>query len=162
MKSFFYGWYFKCQSDTQTFAIIPAIHQGKNGKTCSIQIITDTEVQKITFSSENFCKRKKHLLIDKNQFGQKGIRLDMDEEGLKIKGVLKFGKMSPLKYNIMGPDVCIPFMECRHQVCSMRHLVNGKVVINKKKYVFTDGLGYWEGDEGYSFPHEYVWTQCFF
>lgn len=29
MKSFFYGWYFKCQSDTQTFAVIPAIHQGK-------------------------------------------------------------------------------------------------------------------------------------
>lgn len=44
MKSFFYGWYFKCQSDTQTFAVIPAIHQGKNGRTCSIQIITDTEV----------------------------------------------------------------------------------------------------------------------
>ena len=37
MKSFFYGWYFKCQSDTQTFAVIPAIHQGKNGRTCSIQ-----------------------------------------------------------------------------------------------------------------------------
>ena len=162
MKSFFYGWYFKCQSDTQTFAIIPAIHQGKNGKTCSIQIITDTEAQKITFSSENFCKRKKHLLIGKNQFGQKGIRLDIDEEGLKIKGVLKFGKMSPLKYNIMGPFACIPSMECRHQVWSMRHLVNGKVFINKKKYVFTDGLGYWEGDEGHSFPHEYVWTQCFF
>mgnify|MGYP000884770228 CR=1 FL=1 len=68
MKSFFYGWYFKCQSDTQTFAVIPAIHQGKNGRTCSIQIITDTEVQKIAFSSENFCKRKKSLFIGKNQF----------------------------------------------------------------------------------------------
>lgn len=73
MKSFFYGWYFKCQSDTQTFAVIPAIHQGKNGRTCSIQIITDTEVQKIAFSSENFCKRKKSLFIGKNQFGQKAI-----------------------------------------------------------------------------------------
>ncbi|MDO4468744.1 MAG: tocopherol cyclase family protein [Bacillota bacterium] len=162
MKSFFYGWYFKCQSDTQTFAIIPAIHQGKNGRTCSIQIITDTEVQKIVFSSENFCKRKKSLFIGKNQFGQKGIRLDIDTEDLKIKGVLKFRQMSPLKYNIMGPFVCMPFMECRHQVWSMRHLVNGKIIVNKKKYIFSDGLGYWEGDEGYSFPREYVWTQCFF
>lgn len=162
MKSFFYGWYFKCQSDTQTFAIIPAIHQGKNGKTCSIQIITDTEVRKLTFSAENFCKTKKHLLIGKNQFGQKGIRLDIDTEDLKIKGVLKFRQMSPLKYNIMGPFACVPFMECRHHVWSMRHLVNGKMIINKKKYIFSDALGYWEGDEGYSFPREYVWTQCFF
>lgn len=162
MKSFFYGWYFKCQSDTQTFAIIPAIHQGKNGKTCSIQIITDTEVRKLTFSAENFCKTKKHLLIGKNQFGQKGIRLDIDTEDLKIKGVLKFRQMSPLKYNIMGPFACVPFMECRHQVWSMRHLVNGKMIINKKKYIFSDDLGYWEGDEGYSFPYKYVWTQCFF
>lgn len=162
MKSFFYGWYFKCQSDTQTFAVIPAIHQGKNGRTCSIQIITDTEVQKIAFSSENFCKRKKSLFIGKNQFGQKGIRLDIDTEDLKIKGVLKFRQMSPLKYNIMGPFVCMPFMECRHQVWSMRHLVSGKISVNKKEYFFSDDLGYWEGDEGYSFPHKYVWTQCFF
>lgn len=162
MKSFFYGCYFKCQSDTQTFAIIPAIHQGKGGRTCSIQIITDTEVQKVSFSSENFCKRKKNLFIGKNRFGQKGIWLDIDEEGLKIKGVLKFSQMSPLKYNIMGPFACIPFMECRHQVWSMRHFVNGKIIINKKKYIFSDGLGYWEGDEGYSFPREYVWTQCLF
>lgn len=162
MKSFFYGWYFKCQSDTQTFAVIPAIHQGKNGRTCSIQIITDTEVQKIAFSSENFCKRKKSLFIGKNQFGQKGIRLDIDTEDLKIKGVLKFRQMSPLKYNIMGPFACMPFMECRHQVWSMRHLVSGKISVNKKEYLFLDDLGYWEGDEGYSFPYKYVWTQCFF
>ncbi len=162
MKSFFYGWYFKCQSDTQTFAVIPAIHQGENGRTCSIQIITDTEVQKISFSSENFCKRKKNLFIGKNRFGEKGIRLDIDEADLKIKGVLKFRQMSPLKYNIMGPFVCMPFMECRHQVWSMRHLVSGKISVNKKEYLFSDDLGYWEGDEGYSFPHKYVWTQCFF
>lgn len=162
MKSFFYGWYFKCQSDTQIFAIIPAIHQGKIGRTCSVQIITDTEIQKVSFSLEKFCKRKKNLFIGKNRFGQKGIWLDIDEEELKIKGVLKFSQMSPLKYNIMGPFACIPFMECRHQVWSMRHLVNGKIIINKKKYIFSDGLGYWEGDEGRSFPGEYVWTQCFF
>ena len=162
MKSFFYGWYFKCQSDTQTFAIIPAIHQGKIGRTCSVQIITDIEIQKVSFSLEKFCKRKKNLFIGKNRFGQKGIWLDIDEEELKIKGVLKFSQMSPLKYNIMGPFACIPFMECRHQVWSMRHLVNGKIIVNKKKYIFSDGLGYWEGDEGRSFPGEYVWTQCFF
>jgi len=163
LRNLFYGWYFKCQYDTQTFAIIPSIHQEEEkGRTCSIQIITDTEVQKISFSSERCCKRRRNLWIGKNQFGQKGVWLNIDEGGLKIKGVLKFSQMSPLKYNIMGLFACIPFMECRHQVWSMRHLVNGKIIVNKKKYIFSDGLGYWEGDEGRSFPGEYAWTQCFF
>ena len=71
MKSFFYGWYFKCQSDTQTFAVIPAIHQGKNGRTCSIQIITDTEVQKIAFSSE-ILQKKEELIYRKKSIWAEG------------------------------------------------------------------------------------------
>lgn len=27
MKGSFYGWYFKCQSDAQTLALIPSLHQ---------------------------------------------------------------------------------------------------------------------------------------
>lgn len=27
MKGAFYGWYMKCQSDSQTLAVIPAVHQ---------------------------------------------------------------------------------------------------------------------------------------
>ncbi len=27
MQGSFYGWYMKCQSDTQTLAVIPAVHQ---------------------------------------------------------------------------------------------------------------------------------------
>lgn len=26
MRESFYGWYMKCQSDTQTLAVIPAVH----------------------------------------------------------------------------------------------------------------------------------------
>ena len=40
---FFYGWYLKCQSDTQTLAVIPAVHRAGRKSTCSIQIITDDE-----------------------------------------------------------------------------------------------------------------------
>lgn len=28
--------------------------------------------------------------------------------------------------------------------------------------MFQDAFGYWEGDQGCSFPKEYVWTQCGF
>ena len=41
MRGSFFGWYFKCQSDTQTLAVIPAVHQVGGKRTCSIQIITD-------------------------------------------------------------------------------------------------------------------------
>lgn len=41
MRNYFCGWYFKCQSDDQTLAVIPAIHKSGKKKTCSIQIITD-------------------------------------------------------------------------------------------------------------------------
>ena len=39
----FYGWYLKCQSDTQTLAVIPAIHSTGNKRTCSVQVITDND-----------------------------------------------------------------------------------------------------------------------
>ncbi len=28
--------------------------------------------------------------------------------------------------------------------------------------LFHNAVGYWEGDEGHSFPREYAWTQCSF
>ena len=42
-REWFYGWYFKCQSGTQTLAVIPAVHQNGKKRTCSIQIITEEQ-----------------------------------------------------------------------------------------------------------------------
>lgn len=41
-------------------------------------------------------------------------------------------------------------------------MVNGKLLLNGKKYKFDDAVGYWEGDKGRSFPKEYLWTQSSF
>ena len=41
----------------------------------------------------------------------------------------------------MGPFVLVPFMECRHSVFSMYHSVNGKLLLNGKKYKFDDAVG---------------------
>ena len=114
------------------------------------------------FFFRKFLQKKEELIYRKKSIWAEGYSVGYRYRRLEIKGVLKFRQMSPLKYNIMGPFVCMPFMECRHQVWSMRHLVSGKISVNKKEYLFSDDLGYWEGDEGYSFPHKYVWTQCFF
>lgn len=162
MYGSFYGWYMKCQSDTQTLAVIPAVHQVGGKCACSIQVITESNTWTVTGSAKLFRQKNNMIYMGENRFSEKGIQLDVHTPQLHVKGKLNFGSLSPLKYDIMGPFAMVPFLECRHSVWSMRHLVNGKVHINGKEYLFQNASGYWEGDSGRSFPKEYTWTQCFF
>ncbi len=162
MKGSFYGWYLKCQSDTQTLAVIPAIHRTGRKQTCSIQIITEEKAWTVTFLADKFRQTKSGIFIGENQFGEKGIRLAIKTPKLEIYGKLNFGTLCPLKYDIMGPFAFAPFMECRHSVWSMRHFVSGTASVNHQIYKFKRAWGYWEGDQGRSFPEKYIWTQCFF
>ncbi len=162
MSGYFYGWYLKCQSDTQTLAVIPAVHKAGGNRICSIQMITDDGAWTITLDAKEYRRKGKTIFIGQNRFGEKGIRLAIKTPELRIKGKLVFGPLSPLKYDIMGPFALLPFMECRHGVWSMKHLVRGNMQINGRKYSFQDAWGYWEGDRGRSFPKEYIWTQCCF
>ncbi len=162
MQGFFYGWYFKCQSSTQTLAVIPAVHQVGHKRTCSIQVITNQGTWTVDFPGKAFHCTNKSIRIGRNRFEEYGIRLAVRTPEVSIKGSLNFGMLTPLEYDIMGPFAMVPFMECRHSVYSMRHLVSGNVYINGQKYSFQNALGYWEGDRGRSFPKEYAWTQCLF
>lgn len=162
MDPFFYGWYLKCQSDRQTFAVIPAVHRAGKQRAASIQVITDEEAWTVTFPADSFRRTGKNLSIGENRFGEKGIHLAIRTPRLIVRGDLHFGPLFPLKYDIMGPFAFVPFMECRHSVWSMRHSVRGNVRINERDYFFRNAWGYWEGDRGRSFPKEYVWTQCSF
>lgn len=162
MFHYFYGWYLKCQSDTQTLALIPAVHSAGNKRTCSIQVITDEDAWTVTYTGDFFRRTKGNIIIGKNRFGKKGIFLAIRTPELTVRGKLDFGPLFPLKYDIMGPFALAPFMECRHSVWSMRHPVRGTVDINGQKYFFQNAWGYWEGDRGRSFPKEYIWTQCCF
>ncbi len=160
MDKYFYGWYFKCQSDGQTLAIIPAVHGAGCERTCSIQFITENDSWTVDFPVSKFHQEKNVITIDKNSFGSKGVYMDVSTLELKVQGSLHFSNLSPIKYDIMGPFKFVPFMECRHSVYSMKHRVEGQLCINGKDYVFENALGYWEGDRGVSFPKEYAWTQC--
>ena len=124
MKGTFYGWYMKCQSASQTLAVIPAVHRSGKKCACSIQVITDHEAWNVIFPPEMFRRQGKSLWI--------------------------------------GAFAMIPFLECRHSVWSMRHTINGTLCINDQIFRFQNARGYWEGDEGRSFPRQYAWTQCFF
>ena len=162
MGGYFYGWYLKCQSDTQTLAVIPAIHRSGRKRAASVQIITEDGAWTIPFRAEAYRRRWGEISIGKNRFGRRGIQLSIHTPQVYVKGKISFGPLFPLKYSIMGPFALVPFLECRHRVMSMWHLVRGKVNINGQRYSFRDGWGYWEGDSGCSFPREYIWTQCSF
>lgn len=152
----------KCQSDTYTLAVIPAVHQNGKRRTCSIQIITEDGAWNVEFPGEKYCRMGKSIVIGDNHFGVRGFNLSVKTPELSIKGRLWYGPLMPVRYDIMGPFALVPFMECRHSIYSMHHMVNGTVVINGQRYKFENAIGYWEGDRGKSFPKEYLWTQCGF
>lgn len=150
MKHYFKGWYFKCQSDKQTLAVIPAVHEIGGRTFYSIQVITEDGAWYETMET-----------MDGQSFGENGLELQVYTPQLQIEGSLHFSNQIPLKYDIMGPFALVPFMECRHSVYSVQHQVDGRLCVNGKLYVFNKNCGYWEGDRGRSFPKEYAWTQCF-
>jgi len=160
MRNYFCGWYFRCQSNRQTLAIIPSFHKTRETNFCTIQIISDTEAFQVQFPYSDFRKNGDHIIIGENRFGKDGISLKVQTSDLCANGSLHFGSFTLIRYDIMGPFRYIPFMQCRHSVFSMHHPVNGEIIINDTHYLFHNATGYIEGDRGYSFPREYVWTQC--
>ncbi len=162
MRDYFCGWYFKCQSKTQTLAVIPAFHRTNGEETCSIQLITPDLSRSVRFPISSFDKKASVVRVADNRFTPRGFTLDLHSEGVSAVGSVTFGAFTPLRYDIMGPFRYVPFMECRHSVFSMRHSVTGSLAVNGTEYVFCNDVGYAEGDRGRSFPKEYAWTQCSF
>lgn len=165
MNNYFKGWYFKAQNRSQTLALIPAMHIDENGeKSSSIQIITDNGVWNARLPYEQFSCRgnKLQVKIGENVFSEQGLKLNIKTDEITACGSLKFGPLSPIRYDIMGPFRYVPFMECRHSVFSMTHTVNGVINVNGEEYRFDDDVGFIEGDRGRSFPKVYAWTQCNF
>lgn len=162
MREYFCGWYYRCQSDNQTLAIIPSVHKTKASDFCTIQLITDTCSLHAQFPYTDLQQNGSQISIGKNRFGRSGVSLDIHTPEFHITGSVRFGAFTPISYDIMGPFRYVPFMQCRHSVYSMQHRVDGAFSVNGVSYVFRNGTGYLEGDRGHSFPKEYAWTQCSF
>ena len=161
-KDYFKGWYFKCSNENKTIAFIPAFHQSNHEKTASLQIITDDTAFNIPFQFLQYRENQLAIKIGENIFSKEGIRLQIKNNDLSANGALHFHDLFPIQYDIMGPFKFVPLMQCRHSVYSMRHRINGQIIVNGQQYVFQNGIGYIEGDCGNSFPKEYIWTQCHF
>ena len=161
-RSYFCGWYYRCQSDDQTLAIIPSVHKTKEATFCTIQLITDTQAFYAQFPYSDFQENDDQIRIGNNRFGKSGISLDIHTPEFHVAGSVRFGTFTPIKYDIMGPFQFVPFMQCRHGVYSMHHRVDGEFLVNGVSFAFRNAVGYLEGDRGHSFPKEYAWTQCSF
>lgn len=161
--NFFEGWYFKHQKDNETIAFIPGINIDENGeKKAFIQIITNTNSYNVDFPYSDFevSKNDLEVRIGKNTFSKKGIELDINAKDIRVLGKVKYGEITPIKYDIMGPFSIIPSMECNHGVISLKHDLVGRVKINNKIIDLENGVGYIEKDWGSSFPKTYLWVQC--
>lgn len=154
----FKGYYFKCSSKEHSLAFIPASH----GNTFSLQIITQQCSHNIKLDFSKFGSKTPRIKTNAGIFSEKGIKLYINSSEAKVMGLLRFGKISPLSYDIMGPFTLLaPVLQCRHRIISMYHSVDGNITVNNEIFLFKNGNGYIEGDEGTSFPSGYLWTQCF-
>ncbi len=141
-KPYFEGYYFKHQIGRRTLCFIV----GASGEGEFIQILDGRRVYHIP-------------KIGANRFTARGILVDIRHKDCHIKGALRYGPLTPLRYDIMGPLKFLP-LECRHGVVSMRHALSGSLLINGETVDFSGGVGYIEKDSGVSFPSAYQWVQC--
>ena len=74
IRNYFCGWYFRCQSNQQTLAIIPSVHKTKDNSFCTIQLLTDEQAFHASFPLFDFQKSRHQIGIGKNQFTKDGIQ----------------------------------------------------------------------------------------
>lgn len=142
MKEYFAGYYYKHQKDDKALSLIV----GQVGVKRFIQVITQEFSHKVDFTAGNV-------------FSANGIELNIRTPQLSLIGKIGYRNLTPIRYDIMGP-FRIFAMECRHEIVSMRHRLEGSVLLNGTEIDFTGGTGYIEGDSGCSFPSSYTWIQA--
>lgn len=163
MTDRFCGWYFKCQNDFDTLAVIAAKYGQGAGQRGLLQLVCKKGSFSIPFPgcAAAICSDTPQGRLGQNHFSQYGLRLSVKTNDCTAQGMVRFGPPSLLRYDIMGPLGLLPGLQCRHRIISMRHRVDGEIWLNGECYRFANGLGYLEGDRGKAFPDWYVWTQSF-
>ncbi len=167
-RPFFEGWYFKQVSDSAAFSVIPGVFFGTDGNDAAfIQLIFGEPPQSffIPFPIDKFRYEPDQFIVSigNNHFSSHKVLLDIGEIGLfatlYYSGHVQL-RRSFLNPTIMGPFSYLPAMQCRHEVLSLSHRVNGCVTFRGSTMEFHDADGYMEKDWGSSFPESWVWMQC--
>lgn len=87
MYNKFSGWYFKCQSDQHSLALIPAVHAAGNQVTGSVQLITPQGAWCVPYPPSRVHGRGPgpRMALGESLFSPKGIRLRLRDEGLEAE-----------------------------------------------------------------------------
>lgn len=159
MKPYYEGWYMKQQQGDDFLAVIP----GRATNNAFIQVVTANGASYLsyplsTYRQEELPGEGMVMHIECNRFSSQGMDVDLHEGGVRLEGRLRYRELTPLRSDIMGPFSILP-METKHTVFSMRHRVDGELMLNGRPLCFDNGVGYMEGDRGHSFPAGYTWVQ---
>ena len=161
---YFEGWYFKHQNPQgQTLALIPAFHiDGEGHRTASLQVISKDQAWWVECLEAQLkvSRQPFQVQIGQSSFDSQGINLHIQQDGLSLCGILRYGPFTVLQSDIMGPFRFFAEMQCSHGIISMGHSLSGTLELNGERLDFSDGIGYIETDRGRSFPSKYLWTQC--
>ena len=172
-KYYYEGWYNKIIDKNQDFiyAFIPtiAINKKANKSHAFIQILNgktgNTNYVKYELGQfENLALDDFDIRIGNNFFSSKGFKLNINQDKVKIQGLIEYFKpvLWPKTFfqpGIMGILTYFPFLETYHSIVSMNHSLKGSVNFNGKIIDFNGGKGYLEKDWGTSFPKAYIWAQ---
>ena len=153
----FEGYYIKCNNRQTAVAVIFGRAKSKERRHAFLQIITQDGSYSAEYHYDDFILIKNPFILiigpNKVSFEEMSVKIE------DVEGNVKFGRFTPIRYDIMGPFKFFPFMECRHTIISMNHTVTGRFFVNGRDIDFDSGTGYIEGDRGKSFPTKYFWTQ---
>jgi hypothetical protein len=166
---YFEGWYFRITDgrEEHTYAVIPGISIGEWDVHAFIQVL-DYKNQVSYFHYDindfSFNEDKFEIMIGDNYFSRSRVRLNIMGKYICLQGDLYFCNImeyprSIIKPGIMGPFLYNPFMECYHEVISIKHDINGHLKICGNMVDFTNGIGYIEKNWGRSMPKSWIWFQ---
>lgn len=100
--SYFCGWYYRCQSNKQTLAIIPSVHKTKDSAFCTVQVITDTHAFHVQFPYDDFQEDDDQIRISNNRFGKSGVSLDIHTPGFCAQGLFASVLLHPSSMTLWG------------------------------------------------------------
>lgn len=172
-KNFFEGWYFKIadQSGEHVLAFIPGISLGSSSEHSHsfLQVVNGINVKYdyLKYEPESFKYENDRLKIEvnKNKFSLDGFSLDIDEDGVRIYGEIKFRNVVKWPDTILNPGSMgfynyLTFMECYSQVSAIDIELSGSLNINDEEVCFNNGAGYIEKNWGREFPYSWIWVQA--
>lgn len=168
-SQYFEGWYVKLVDETgsEIWSLIPGISYSSDTHSF-IQVIhaNSGKTWYFRFPVGEFKgdRSKFETTIGTNVFSSEGLRINLGQTDLEMKGTLSFKEMQSFPVSLLSPGIMgwysyAPRMECYHGVVSMQHMLSGSLEVNGDKISFDDGKGYIEKDWGRSMPSDWIWIQ---